>query len=149
MWPNNSFKPTQLRGGNVLRLGRSYFAAAKPVGLTQALGAMKITVALLMAIALTGCGASRAEKQQQDFFEVQAYSYLKRDMKEQEILSWAEQHKLSRVSDGSKDIILFAPGITTRLPHFPCAKTFTQIRIKLTDSNGLASYQLGRGGICL
>lgn len=34
---NNSFKPTQLRGGNVLRLGRSYFAAAKPVGLTQAL----------------------------------------------------------------------------------------------------------------
>ena len=36
--PNNSFKPTQLRGGNVLRLSRSYFAAAKPVGLTQALG---------------------------------------------------------------------------------------------------------------
>lgn len=34
---NNSFKPTQLRGGNVLRLGRSYFAAATPVGLTQAL----------------------------------------------------------------------------------------------------------------
>ena len=118
-------------------------------GLTQVLGAMKITVALLMAIALTGCGASRAEKQQQDFFEVQAYSHLKRDMKEQEILSWAEQHKLSRVSEGSKDIILFAPGITTRWPHFPCAKTFTQIRIKLTDSNGLASYQLGRGGICL
>ena len=110
---------------------------------------MKITVALLMAIALTGCGASRAEKQQQGFFEVQAYSHLKRDMKEQEILSWAEQHKLSRVSDGSKDIILFAPGITTRWPHFPCAKTFTQIRIKLTDRNGLASYQLGRGGICL
>ena len=48
---------------------------------------MKITVALLMAIALTGCGASRAEKQQQDFFEVQAYSHLKRDMKEQEILN--------------------------------------------------------------
>ena len=38
--PNNSFKPTQLRGGNVLRLGRSYFAAAKPVGLTQALAPM-------------------------------------------------------------------------------------------------------------
>jgi len=36
--PNNSFKPTQLRGGNVLRLSRSYFAAAKPVGLTQVLG---------------------------------------------------------------------------------------------------------------
>ena len=39
--PNNSFKPTQLRGGNVLRLSRSYFAAAKPVGLTQALGRRK------------------------------------------------------------------------------------------------------------
>ena len=141
--PNNSFKPSPLRG-----LGAKPALLGRAV-LTQALGAMKITVALLMAIALTGCGASRAEKQQQDFFEVQAYSHLKRDMKEQEILSWAEQHKLSRVSEGSKDIILFAPGITTRWPHFPCAKTFTQIRIKLTDSNGLASYQLGRGGICL
>ena len=118
-------------------------------GLTQALGAMKNTVTLLMAIALTGCGVSPAEKQQQDFFEVQAYAHLKRDMKEHEILSWAEQHALSRVSDGSKDIILFAPAITTRWPHFPCAKTFTQIRIKLTESNGLASYQLGRGGVCM
>ncbi len=110
---------------------------------------MKISVALLMAIALTGCGASHAEKQQQDFFEVQAYAHLKLDMKEQEILSWAKQHELSRVSDGSKDIILFAPRVSTRWPHFPCANTFTQIRIKLKENNGLASYQLGRGGVCL
>ena len=125
------------------------FASATQFGLTHALGAMKIFVPLLMAIALTGCGASHAEKQQQDLFEVQAYAHLKHDMKEQEILSWAKQHKLSRVSDGSKDIILFAPRVSTRWPHFPCVNTFTQIRIKLKENNGLASYQLGRGGVCM
>lgn len=110
---------------------------------------MKITVALLMAVALSGCGVSPAEKQQQDFFEVQAYADLKQGLDERQILSWAKRHKLSRVSDGSKDIILFAPGISTRWPNFPCAKTFTQIRIKITKEGGLTSYQLGRGGVCL
>ena len=110
---------------------------------------MKITFALLMAIALAGCGVSQAEKQQQDFFEVQAYAHLKRGIIEPEILSWAKQHKLSRVSDGSTDIILFAPAIDTRWPHIPCSKTFTQIRIKIKEDKGLASYQLGRGGVCL
>ena len=56
--PNNSFKPTQLRGGNVLRLGRSYFAAAKPVGLTQALDVRtKFIAILVLVIPIAGIAA--------------------------------------------------------------------------------------------
>ena len=110
---------------------------------------MRIAFALLVVIVLGGCGASSAERRQQDLFEAKALAHLKRDMTEHEILLWANQNNLRRVSDGSSDIILFARGVETRWPHFPCAETFTQIRIKLTESKGLASYKLGRGGVCL
>lgn len=110
---------------------------------------MRIALALFLLLILAGCSVSRAERDQQDFFEVEAYKSLKRGMTEPEILSWAGVHRLGRVSDGSDDIILFAPGIGTRWPHIPCARTFTQIRIKLDGKRTLASYMLGRGGVCL
>lgn len=110
---------------------------------------MKLALALFLASMLAGCSASRAEKDQQDFFEVEAYARLKPSMTEAQILSWAGSHKLGRASDGSTDIILLAPGIDTRWPHIPCARTFTQIRITLDGQRRLASYRLGRGGVCL
>ena len=110
---------------------------------------MKIRFALLVAVVLSGCGTSRAERQQQDFFVAQSKTHLKQGMAEREILLWASGHNLRKASDGSSDIILFAPGVNTRWPHFPCANTFTTIRIKLTEHKFLASYKLGRSGVCL
>ncbi|MBB5866540.1 hypothetical protein [Xanthomonas sp. 3058] len=112
---------------------------------------LAIGVAAMLLVALSGYGCtahpSPAEQQQQTYWRGKAERELAPGMSKAQVQAWAAHHTL-RQTNGMTPMLMAEP-VETRWPHFPCATTFTMISLTYDAQDTLASFTVGRAGICL